>query len=41
MDCYNLIVLKDICCTIKATWDRSNDKFLMDVFDEDQDKGGD
>lgn len=31
LDCYNLIVLKDIACTITTRVNQSSDKFIMDV----------
>ena len=42
LDCYNLIVLKDIACTITTRVNQSSDKFVMDVYDgEVEDKGSD
>ena len=37
LDCYNLIILKDIACTITTRVNQSSDKFIMDVYEQDSD----
>lgn len=33
LDCYNLIVLKDIACTITTRVNQSSDKFIMEIYE--------
>lgn len=33
LDCYNLIILKDIACTITTRVNQSSDKFIMEIYE--------